>query len=127
MADFKDMEMLNTLFNATTAITDIVGTSIYNRTLVPKSDVSQKTINFYGGELSGGLEYYQRTATVNCRNNSEKELKTLVLAVSAVLNRELNDYDGNRYFAIVDILPTIPPIDDADVYNKPLNILLRRR
>lgn len=112
-----------------TDITDIVGTAIYNARKIPEDETSKETINFYisGGGLSGGLDYFERTWSIDCRSDDEGTSKDIAIAVYSLLNRISSTYSGKKYFSRINIFPTLPPANDTDVYNTPVENYIRRR
>lgn len=108
--------------------TDTSHPSVHNARMVPEIDSSTNTLNFYrSGTYSAGNEYFQIEYSLDCR--SKTEYNSLDIANSAVsaLNRVHGSQDLMDYFGVCEILPTIPPADDADVYNTPVLFRLRRR
>ena len=111
-----------------TAITAIVGTSIYEDLLVPASDNSEDIINYYKtGPYAGGIEYFESRWSVDCRRKSYVGSRDLATLVFNALNREFSTINGKYYFAVCDILTTIPPVNGTDTYNTPVSVYLRRR
>lgn len=111
-----------------TAITSIVGTSLYEGGKIPDTDTSEDTINYYrSGPYSGRLEYFESRWSVDCRRKTEKNSRDLATIAFGLLNRLNFTVDGKQYFAVCDILTTIPPINTTDVYNSPVSVYLRRK
>lgn len=119
------------------AVTAIVGTfavgetdypAIYNARMVPQTDTNDETINFYrSSNFNAALNYFDATWSIDCRAKSEYEAYDLADAVKDALNRKSAAAGGYIYFGTISILPAIPPADDADVYNVPVEINLRRK
>ena len=91
---------------------------------IPSFFTKFKTINFYlGGPFNGSLENEQYTYVVACRAKTDGESRTIAEAVFDNLNRaDFPDYHTN-----CNVLGTIPPADDNDTYNTPLEIILKTR
>ena len=110
------------------SITTIVGSSIYEDTLIPQSDTTQDTINFYRpGPYNPKLEYFENRWSVDCRRPAYGDSLDLATLVKDAFNRNFATVNSKYYFSVVDILPTIPPVNDSDVYNTPVEIYVRRK
>lgn len=109
------------------AITSQVGDDLYNSPKMP-NDVEGKSINFFPvNRFFGGFTYFSRRFQINCRANTSSEARTLaesVFEILNVINVRVGDFD---YFGVADILPILPPVDETDNYNVPVEILVRRR
>lgn len=120
-----------------TNVTDLVGTftagettypAIYNARLIPQTDDNTETINFYrSSNFNAALNYFETTWSIDCRAKSEYEAYEIADAVKDALNRKSAEAGGYKYFGTISILQAIPPADDADVYNVPVEINLRRK
>lgn len=107
-----------------TAIT----TAIYNARLIPQTEDSTETINFYrSAPFNAALNYFDAVWSIDCRAKSEYEAYDLADKVKDALNRKSATVGSYIYFGTISILPAIPPADDADVYNVPVEISLRRK
>lgn len=121
-------DYIYTVLTNEAAVTDIVDTSIYTARLVPETDDSSETINYYRtGNLDRSLNYFDILWSINCRGSTEKLSNQIAEAVGDALNRNFDTVSGKQYYSVVSVLPTIPPIDNADVYNTPVEINLRRK
>lgn len=121
-------DYIYTALSASSALLAYIGTSLYNGTMVPQTDKTLKTINFYRiGNLEGGLEYFRQDWSIDCRAKTEKTSREIASVVYDVLNRHSGTVGGFDYFGVASVGQTIPPIDTEDVYNTPVNLLLRRR
>ena len=91
---------------------------------IPEFFTSPKTINFYlVSPINGALEWNEYIYSVNCRASTDGESRAIAQAVFTALNRaDFTDYHTN-----CSVLGTIPPVDDTDVYNTPVEILLKSR
>ena len=84
----------------------------------------ESTINYYRiAPVDGGLNYMQTTYSVNCRAGTMADAEAIARAVYDVVNRHSS---GSVYFAS-SILATIPPMDDTDNYNSPVEIVSKSR
>lgn len=124
--------MLNsTIYNAlnVSGITALLGTyktktAIFSDALIPQDCTAEKTINFYASApYSGVVEYSELIYTINCRAKTMKDSQTIAAAVRTAINR----VSGIDYYITVDIIPTIPPADDRDNYNTPVEAKLKKR
>ena len=128
MAEYFGSDFIYGELTGNSEITDIVGTAIYSARLIPESENSLKTINFYTiGNFDGALEYFEREWSIDCRSNNEQESKNIAFLVYENLNRYHATVSGKAYFSVCSILSTIEPLNDSDVYNTPVSMLLKRR
>ena len=126
--DYEELTMIYQALINDSSVVALVSTAIYNAMLVPETETSTDTINFYiEGNFSGGEEVFNKSVSINCRSLAEDTSKQIATAVFNALNREHKTYNSKLYFSIVTVLPTIPPIDSSDSYNTPLSIQIRRR
>jgi hypothetical protein len=126
--DYKGGDYIYTALSSNSDVTDIVGASIYNARMIPQTDTSTETINFYqAGTLNLADEYFQLTWSIDCRAATGYKSQELAGIVGDALNRIHYDLGGVMYFGTCSILGMIPPADEADVYNTPIQIILRRR
>lgn len=128
MSEFFGSDFLGANMANDSAIVAIVGTSIYSARLIPQTDTTYKTINYYLiGNFDGGLEYFNILWSIDCRSDNENESRQLAYLVFSLFNRYGATEGSYEYFAVCEILPTIPKLNDADVYNTPVQVTLRRR
>lgn len=119
----------NILYTAlnVTDITDLLdsfgsGKALFSAKLLPTSFTGNKSINYYmSGVFNGALEYGRYLYSINCRSNDFHESKEIAVAVKDEINR--NNYTNS--FITVSILETIPPMDDTDVYNTPVEAIIK--
>ena len=108
--------------------TDTLHPSIHMSRLVPQIDGSDNTINFYRtGNVNSADNFFQTEWSVDCRAKEEYTALDIATAVRDAINRNFASVGGKRYFSTVAILPAIEPADDADVYNVPVTVTLRRK
>lgn len=124
---FNSLKMYNALNQA--SITDLLDTvstvkGLFDGRVIPEFFTSYKTINFYlTSPYSGSLEWEQYIYSVNCRAETDGESREIAEAVFNALNRaDFSDYHTN-----CEVLPTLPPQDDTDVFNTPVEVLLKTR
>lgn len=128
MAERYGGDMIYTAIAAESAIIAIVGGSIYEDLIIPSTDKSNDTINYYKpGGYGGRDEYFESRWSVDCRRDTYIGSRDLATLVFETLNREFTTVNGKYYFAVCDILSTIPPRDKTDVYNTPVSVYLRRK
>lgn len=106
----------------------VAATAIVNARLIPPTITATTTINFYRiSPVRGGAPVLEVEWSVDCRSSVQATSENMAQRVKEVLNREHITYGGGRYYAIADILPTLPPVDETDVYNTPVSLTVRRR
>lgn len=120
-------DYIYTILSNDTAVTAIT-TAIYNARMVPATEESTETINFYrSAPFDAAMTYFDTVWSIDCRAKSEYTAYDLADTVKDALNRKSSAVGGYIYFGTISILPAIPPADDADVYNVPVEINLRRK
>jgi len=99
--------------------------ALFSDDLLPQDfGADKKSINYYRvGLYDGGLEYSNYSYSINCRAKSKTESETIAQAVKDGINRT----SYSDYFIVVNVLQTIPPIDDTDSYNTPLETTIKGR
>ena len=112
-----------------TSVTSLLDTQssvlgLFDGRSIPEFFTLFKTINFYLiSPFNGGLEWNEYKYSVNCRAKSDGESRVIAEAVFDALNRaDFTDYHTN-----CNVLGTIPPQDDTDVFNTTIEILLKTR
>lgn len=127
MTDNLGGDYIYTVLTAAAPVTTLVSTSIYNARLIPETDTSVNTINFYmTGNFDRTFEFDSLRWSINCRSNTDYTAYNIAEAVSNAINRTGETLSGKKYFSTVSILPVIPPVDDADRYNVPVEVLIKR-
>lgn len=107
-----------------TAIT----TAIYNARMVPETEDNQTTLNFYvAGRYNAAQVFFSAEWSVDCRAPSSYDSLQLAVAVRDAINRVTSAVGGYTYHGVIQIGGTIPPADEADVYNTPVTLTVRRR
>jgi hypothetical protein len=124
---FGDTEIYTAL--NVTAITDLIddynlGPALFDDQVIPQDFEGTASINFYMNAMyNGGLEADQITYTVNCRDIDSTKSRIIAKAVFDTLNRVFYA----NCFMICGVLGTIPPVDDTDNYNTPVEITIKQR
>jgi hypothetical protein len=119
--------LYNVLSNSASLLA-YIGTSLYNGTMVPMTDESLKTVNFYRiGGFDGGQEWFRQEWSIDCRAKDEKTSREIAGVVFDELNRKSGSIGGFDYFGVATVGQTVPPIDAEDLYNTPVTLILRRR
>jgi hypothetical protein len=121
----------NLLYDAlnVTDITDLLDTvsgvkGLFDGRSVPDFFTADKTINFYiTSPINGGLEWSEYIYSVNCRAKTDGESREIAQVVFNKLNRA----DFNGYHTNCNVLGTIPPINDIDNFNTPIEVILKSR
>ena len=125
---FGSDKILELLLN-TTAITDLLDTyvgepAIWFDTIVPTKYKGNKCINFYSSvPVNGALEYGDYIHTINCRMPKHNDVLQLQKTVFDTFNRH-NTLTGRGLF-LGKAFPVIPPTDEMDLYNAPIEIKLK--
>lgn len=107
------------------SITSLLDTNgLFDGLLIPEWFDGFKTINFYlSGTASGAVEFGDYRYSVNCRAKTDGESRAIAQAVFNQLNRA--DFSG--YHTNCSVLGTLPPQDDTDVFNTPIEVILKTR
>ena len=113
--------------DSVTGLVDAFGSghAIFPSTLIPESFTGNEVINFYRTGTNGfGLGYHDYTYNINCR--SELEIDSLIMAnaVKDAINRVAVE---NGFTYCRDILQTIPPQDETDLYNTPVTVTIKSK
>lgn len=121
-------DIIYSILSNDSSITTIVSTSIYEDHIVPATDTTTETINFYKlNPFAGGADFFESRFSIDCRAADYNTSQTLAYNVFAALNREFATLSGKEYFFRCDILSTIPPVNETDVYNTPVQVYIRRK
>ena len=107
-------------------IYDTVFPQIYPNTGDPGTQVgaTDSTINYYRvSPVDVRTLPMQTTYSVNCRASNMAAAEEIQKAAKDVLNRHSN---GSVIFG-VQVLSTIPPADETDNYNAPLEVIARSK
>ena len=125
MADLQGGDYIYNVLSNASGVTALT-TAIYNSRLIPETETTSTTINFYTtGGLDYSFEFNQVSWSINCRARTEPEALTLAVAVKDAINRVQKVVNSKRNFCTCSILPVIPPIDDTDKYNIPVETLVK--
>jgi hypothetical protein len=90
--------------------------------LPPSLTVNSKTINFYTyTPTSLSDDYIKMSYSVNCRAASFKDSIAIAKAVINALNR----VSYNRVYFTCKTMVVIPPSDERDNYNTPIEVLIK--
>jgi len=119
------------LYNAlnVAAITNLLDSyggepAIFSGTRIPESFSGDNVINFFrNGNVNNGIEYNEYPYLINCRAASDYESEELAQAVIDEINRAAVT-DGLVY---CELLATIPPADETDLYNTPITVIMKTR
>lgn len=127
MADQIGGDYIYYMLSNDAAVTGLVSDSIYNARVVPKDDTNTKTVNFYfAGNYNGSLEWGRLPWSASCRAKTDYEALEIAIAVKEALNRENQVVNDLSHYSICTILAVIPPVDESDYYNVPVEILVKR-
>lgn len=103
-------------------------TALYNARMIPDTETSRETINFYPvGNYDARLEYFTIPWSIDCRASTTIGSIAIAVAVRDAINRVTASVGGYVYHGVIQIGGVIPPADEADVYNTPVTITVRRK
>jgi hypothetical protein len=109
-----------------TALLDLYNESpaLFAGQAIPQDCIVAKTINYYqSAPINFSLEYPLWRVSINCR--AETEYESYAIA-DAVIN-QINRVGGTDYFITCSLLQTIPPADDTDNFNTPIECIVKNR
>lgn len=99
--------------------------AVFGNSILPKEFDGTNSINFYNHiAIDPTIEYEDEFYTLNCRAASFSDAKSIQLAVKNAFNRKSSHNDG---FYTVMVMPIIPPADETDTYNGPVEVRIRKR
>ena len=110
-----------------TALLDTLGSdpAIFYANLLPTSFTGDESINFYLVQPKDGhMPYIKEDYSLSCRSASKATSQAIALRAAFTLNRHSPDSDS---FCFCRILPTIPPEDETDNYNTPVECRITKR
>ena len=99
------------------------GGAIFNDLKIPKDFTGNNSINFYTYAPTSG-KFKIENYVINCRGLSRTNSIDIALRVFNLLQRA--NFDGAGSYCLCEILPTILPEDETDVYNTPINIKIKK-
>ena len=119
----------NILYTAlnVTDITDLLddyelGKALWPEKIAPSNFDGDKYILFYmSSPFNAALEYGRYLYSINCRAKSKKKSQEIAIAVKDEINRR--HYTNS--FMTASILETIPPMNDTDNYNTPVEAIIK--
>ena len=121
-------DLLYTALNVA-SITNLLDTQdsvvgLFSGRLIPEFFTENKTINFYSNApFDGSLEYQKYVYSINCRAKTDAESRAIAQAVFTAVNRaDFTDYHTN-----CSVLGTLPPQDNTDVFNTPVEVIIKTR
>jgi hypothetical protein len=104
------------------------GEYVYCSRMVPKDVTARKTINAYSTlPCNPRSEYFESRWSIDCRADTQEESIDIATAVVDALNRKGKTVNGKNYFGVNEMVGTIPPVNDSDQYNTPVQVYIRRR
>lgn len=100
------------------------GKALFSESVMPEDFTGQKSVNYYMvSSFNGGLEYSEYRYSISCRAATQGEASTIASAVFDALNRS----SYGDYYIVCSVNPVIPPADDTDNFNVPVEIILKTR
>ena len=102
----------------------LTGKALFAEALMPEAFTGSKSINFYMiASFNGGLEYKEYTYSISCRAATQGEAQTIAEAVFDEINRT----SFGDHYMVCRVNPVIPPRDERDNYNVPVEVTLKTR
>ena len=102
----------------------LTGRALFAEALMPEGFTGSKSINFYMiASFNGGLEYKEYTYSISCRAATQGEAQAIAEAVFGEMNRT----SFGDYYMVCRVNPVIPPRDERDNYNVPVEVTLKTR
>jgi len=112
--------------SAVTNLLDTVGSvkGLFNSRSIPEFFTGFKTVNFYlSSPYNGSVEWEEYRYSINCRAKTDGESRAIAVQVFNLVNRA--DFtDGHTNCSV---LGTLPPADDTDVFNTPIEVIIKTR
>ena len=100
------------------------GKALFIANVLPADFTGFKSINFYMSTPFNGADSVKAyNYSINCRAKTYNE--SLTIAKSVVDNINRSSYSD--FYITCSVVPTIPPADDSDVYNTPVEAILKTR
>lgn len=128
MAELFGGDYIYSAISSDTDLAELVGTNIFNARLIPSDATGTETINFYiTAPVNYALPHFEARWSINCRASIESTALQIADRVAVLINRVFGSVDSHAFYATVSMLAPIPPVDDTDAYNVPVEIYLRRR
>jgi hypothetical protein len=129
MAEYYGGDFIYSTLSTDAGVTALApAVNIYTDTMVPETDTADNTINFYmSGNFNAALEYFEVEWSIDCRAKKGYTAIDMATAVTSAINRVSATVGGFTYFATAEILPVINPVYDADKFNCPVQVRVRRR
>lgn len=127
MSDTLGGDFIYSTLSSDSGVTALT-TAIYNGRMIPETETSETTINFYiVGPYDASLEYFLAGWSIDCRSPTSKGSLDLAVAVRDAMNRVKAVVGGYTYHGVIQIGGTVPPLDESDVFNTPVTITVRRK
>lgn len=109
-------------------LSDMTLDYIGNSRKIPESITGMDTANFYLVVPNDPrVDYWQAEWSVDCRSDDEIKAQDTAREVITRLNRNQSAVGGLEYYATCTRGGIVPPANDADCYNVPVSVILRRR
>jgi hypothetical protein len=102
--------------------------SIFDVKGIPSDRKEHPIINYYRIDpINGGVEIDSSVYSINNRAQSEEDANALGVAVYDALRRVNTSKNGYDYFFIPSILGTLLPQDETDMFNVPVDVIIKAR
>jgi hypothetical protein len=121
--DALDVSAITSLLDADTST--LSGKALYQDNKIPENSNVNNSINFYLSNpriVNDPIADF--TMTANCRAQSAATSYAIANAVIDTINRD--SYSTGSYI-MCNLLTTIPPRDDRDNYNTPVELIYKKR
>lgn len=126
--DYNDANYIYTTLRADATIRALIPSTvftyaIFNSIQIPETETAKDKINIYPvTPFSGSSPVNVRNVSCNCRAELESKSRTMAIACYEALNRINRTSGGQKFYTKCNVLRTIEPVDDTDVFNTPIEI-----
>lgn len=98
--------------------------ALFDGIIIPQDFTGTESINFYmSGTFLAGMEYGNYRYSINCRSADYEDSRIMADMVIDSINR----VSYPDHYIVCSVLQTIPPQDDTDVFNTPVEAILKKR
>lgn len=111
-----------------TSKTSSTYSALFDEMIVPREVIwstgdGTETINFYMSAPLTASDVEEYRYSINCRSAKYEDSRTMAGAVRDTINR----VSYSDYYIVCEVLATIPPADATDVYNTPIEAIIKKR
>lgn len=95
---------------------------------VPAEEGAIPVVNLYRtSPVDLGSDLDQTTYSVNCRDVDEAGAEAVAFQALTLLSRKSSAVGGYEFFFIPSALPAVPPSDAQDLWNAPVEVIVKAR